>query len=179
MSVVWRGYDELLGRDVAVKVLSGQYATDEGSRDLIRAEAKVAASLSHPHLVNVHDYGEQALPGGGRVPFLVMELAEGPSLADRLAGGRLPWRAAVRMCAEVAAGLAAMHERGLVHRDVKPANVMLTRAGAKVVDFGIAAVAGDDADRCPDGLLLGTPAYLAPERVAGGVVTPATDVSAG
>jgi serine/threonine-protein kinase len=112
------------------------------------------------------------------VSFLVMELAEGPSLADRLAAGPLPWRVAVRVCAEVAAGLAAMHDRGLVHSDVKPGNVMLTRTGAKVVDFGIATVAGDHADRSPGGLVLGTPAYLAPERVTGGAVTPATDVYA-
>jgi serine/threonine-protein kinase len=178
MSVVWLGYDEVLGRDVAVKVLNEGCASDAWSRGLIRAEARVAASLSHPHLVNVHDYGEQVLPGGSRVSFLVMELAEGPSLADQLLVGRLPWHVAVRVCAEVAAGLAAMHEQGLVHRDVKPANVVLTRAGAKVVDFGIAAVAGDRADASRDGLVLGTPAYLAPERVVGGVVTPATDVYA-
>jgi serine/threonine-protein kinase len=107
-----------------------------------------------------------------------MELVDGSTLEDRLSRGPLPWRAALRLGAEVAAALAAAHARGLVHRDVKPANVMLTRSGAKVVDFGIAAVAGDTGEIRPGGVVLGTPAYLAPERMAGGPVRPATDVYA-
>src|ERR671917_2728827 len=107
-----------------------------------------------------------------------MELVDGESLAAVLARvRRLPWPAAVRICAEVSAALAAAHARGIVHRDVTPANVMLTPTGAKVVDFGISALIGEN-DIDPDGSLLGTPAYLAPERLEGGQVSPATDVYA-
>src|SRR3954462_1345721 len=107
-----------------------------------------------------------------------MELIDGESLAAVLARARkLPWQHAVRITAEVAAALAAAHARGIVHRDVTPANVMLTPTGAKVVDFGISALIGEN-DIDPDGSLLGTPAYLAPERLQGGQVSPATDVYA-
>jgi hypothetical protein len=176
MSVVWRAHDEVLGRDVAVKMLSGRYAGDAASRDLIRAEAQSAGRLSHPHVTSVYDYGEAVEPDGTRVPFVVMELVEGVTLDARLARGRLPWPVAVRVAAEVAAALAAAHARGLVHRDIKPANVMLTPAGVKVVDFGIAALVGANADSST--VVLGTPAYLAPERLGGSTVTPASDVYA-
>jgi len=178
MSVVWRAYDEVLGRQVAVKVLAAKFAADQDSRDRIRAEAQAAARLSHPHVTGVYDYGESTADDGATVPYVVMELISGRTLAERLARGPMPWRAALRVGAEVAAALAAAHARGLVHRDVKPANVMLTPAGAKVVDFGIAAIAGESGEPGPDGMLLGTPAYLAPERLAGGPVRPATDVYA-
>ena len=173
MSVVWRAYDEVLGRQVAVKVLNPEFAVDDASRERIRTEAQAAARLSHPHITNVYDYGESE-----GTAYVVMELLTGRTLSERLRMGPLPWRVALRIGAEVTAALAAAHARGLVHRDVKPANVMLTSAGAKVVDFGIAAVAGERAELGPDGTLLGTPAYLAPERLAGGPVLPATDVYA-
>jgi len=86
-----------------------------------------------------------------------MEFVPGPTLAERLEDGSLPWRDAVRVCADIADGLAAMHARGLVHRDVTPTNVILTDAGAKVVDFGIAATIGKDADASPNGAVTGTP----------------------
>jgi serine/threonine-protein kinase len=178
MSVVWRAYDEVLGRQVAVKVLAAKFASDKDSRDRIRAEAQAAARLSHPHVTGVFDYGESTGEDGATVPYVVMELISGRTLAQRLARGPMPWRAALRVSAEVAAALSAAHARGLVHRDVKPANVMLTASGAKVVDFGIAAIAGDTGDNDPEGMVLGTPAYLAPERLAGGPVRPATDVYA-
>jgi serine/threonine-protein kinase len=178
MSVVWRAYDEVLGRQVAVKVLAAKFASDKDSRDRIRAEAQAAARLSHPHVTGVFDYGESTGEDGATVPYVVMELISGRTLAQRLARGPMPWRAALRVSAEVAAALSAAHARGLVHRDVKPANVMLTASGAKVVDFGIAAIAGDTGDSDPEGMVLGTPAYLAPERLAGGPVRPATDVYA-
>ena len=178
MSVVWRGFDEVLGRQVAVKVLPPSTSADPSFRRRLRAEAQAAARLSHPHITNVYDYGEATTVDGEPVPYVVMELVDGESLAAVLARSRrLPWPAAVRICSEVSAALAAAHARGIVHRDVTPANVMLTPSGAKVVDFGISALIGEN-DIDPDGSLLGTPAYLAPERLEGGQVSPATDVYA-
>ncbi|MFI5892801.1 serine/threonine-protein kinase [Actinoplanes sp. NPDC051513] len=178
MSVVWRGFDEVLGRQVAVKVLPPSTSADPAFRRRLRAEAQAAARLSHPNITNVYDYGEATTVDGEPVPYVVMELIDGESLAAVLARTRrLPWQHAVRITAEVAAALAAAHSRGIVHRDVTPANVMLTPTGAKVVDFGISALIGEN-DIDPDGSLLGTPAYLAPERLEGGQVSPATDVYA-
>ncbi|MCG5448337.1 serine/threonine-protein kinase [Micromonospora hortensis] len=173
MSEVYRAYDEVLERDVAVKVL---IASDTNARQRIRGEAKAAARLSHPHVTSVYDYGESALDGA-QVPFVVMELLGGHTLEHRLVAGPLPPRAGLRVCAEVASALTAAHEQGLVHRDIKPGNVMLTPTGAKVLDFGIAAAAGaPEIDF--EGRLLGTPAYLAPERLQAGEVLPASDVYA-
>ncbi|MEU4470853.1 protein kinase [Micromonospora sp. NPDC023888] len=173
MSAVYRAYDEVLERDVAVKML---VASDTNARKRIRAEAKAAARLSHPHVTGVYDYGESPVDGSP-VPFVVMELLGGLTLEQRLETGPLPPRAGLRVCAEVAAALVAAHAQGLVHRDIKPSNVMLTPTGAKVLDFGIAAVAGaPEIDF--DGRLLGTPAYLAPERLDAGEVLPACDVYA-
>ncbi|WP_229830702.1 serine/threonine-protein kinase [Actinoplanes ianthinogenes] len=178
MSVVWRGFDEVLGRQVAVKVLPPSTSADPSFRRRLRAEAQAAARLSHPHITNVYDYGEATTVDGEPVPYVVMELVDGESLAAVLTRVRtLPWNTAVRISADVAAALAAAHARGIVHRDVTPANVMLTSSGAKVVDFGISALIGEN-DTDPDGSLLGTPAYLAPERLEGGQVSPATDVYA-
>jgi serine/threonine-protein kinase len=178
MSVVWRGFDEVLGRQVAVKVLAGRGSADPSLRERLRVEAQAAARLSHPNITNVYDYGETPLDGGSPVPYVVMELVDGEPLATHLAGGAaLPWESAASVCAEVAGALAAAHARGVVHRDVTPGNVMLTPGGVKVVDFGISALIGDT-DVGLDGSLLGTPAYLAPERLDGGQVSPATDVYA-
>lgn len=174
MAVVWRARDEVLGRQVAVKLLAGRYAGDPPSRARIRDEARAAATLSHPNVAQIYDFGESD-ESGTCLPYVVMELVKGPTLAQRLSRGRLPPRTVLRICGEVAAALAAAHADGLVHRDIKPANVMLTPAGAKVVDFGIAALAGPAE---PDEKLLGTPAYLAPERLTGDAVTPASDVYA-
>ncbi|MBQ0903938.1 serine/threonine-protein kinase [Micromonospora sp. U21] len=177
MSVVWRGYDEVLGRQVAVKVLASRLATDRAFRHRIRIEAQAAARLCHPNITNVYDYGE-SVQAGVTVPYVVMELVDGGSLAGRLGReGRLPWREAVTVGAEVSSALATAHARGVVHRDVTPGNVMLTSTGVKVVDFGISALVGES-EKGPDGALLGTPAYLAPERLDNGQVSPATDVYA-
>ncbi|MFF0468981.1 serine/threonine-protein kinase [Micromonospora zamorensis] len=173
MSAVHRAYDEVLERDVAVKVL---VATDHNARRRIRAEAKAAARLSHPHVTSVYDFGE-SLVDGAQVPFVVMEMLGGHTLEQRLAAGPLPPRAGLRVCAQVASALAAAHGQDLVHRDIKPGNVMLTPTGAKVLDFGIAAVAGES-EIDFEGRLLGTPAYLAPERLEAGEVLPACDVYA-
>ncbi|MFC4064893.1 serine/threonine-protein kinase [Actinoplanes subglobosus] len=178
MSVVWRGFDEVLGRQVAVKVLPPSTSADPSFRRRLRAEAQAAARLTHPNITNVYDYGEATTVDGEPVPYVVMELVDGESLAAVLARVRtLPWPTAARISAEVAAALASAHSRGIVHRDVTPANVMLTPSGAKVVDFGISALIGEN-DTDPDGSLMGTPAYLAPERLEGGQVSPATDVYA-
>ncbi|GIF09417.1 serine/threonine-protein kinase [Actinoplanes siamensis] len=178
MSVVWRGYDETLGREVAVKVLAPQLAMDRAFRDRLRQEALSAARLCHPHITGIYDFGEALLSEHLTVPYVVMELNDGESVGARIGRqGSLDWREAVMVCAEVASALATAHARGVVHRDVTPANVMLTGSGAKVVDFGISAVVGQR-DAGPDGSLLGTPAYLAPERLGGVPVSPATDVYA-
>ena len=182
MSVVWRGYDETLGRSVAVKVLSPRLADDQSFRDRLRQEALAAARLCHPHITGIFDFGESPLNSLSdarlTVPYVVMELNDGESVAARLSRqGPLPWREAVTVAVEVASALATAHARGVVHRDVTPANVMLTVTGAKVVDFGISAIVGER-DAAPDGSLLGTPAYLAPERLGGGQVAAATDVYA-
>ncbi|BEL06750.1 hypothetical protein Q0Z83_049410 [Actinoplanes sichuanensis] len=171
MSVVWRAHDEVLGRDVAVKVLAPALARDPARLAHIRDEARAVARLRHPNIVEVYDYGE-----AGSLPYLVMEVVEGRTLAHLLTAGALPWPTAVIICAQVAAALAAAHERSVVHRDVKPANVVVSQARVKLLDFGISAVSGDD-DRSA-GELLGTPAYLAPERLEHGVARPATDVYA-
>lgn len=176
MSVVWRGYDELLGRLVAIKVLSRKSADAELFSGRMRQEAMASARITHPNIAGVYDYGEIAESGGPRVPYMVMELVEGRSLANRLAEGPMPWREAVRVCAEVAAALLAAHEAGLVHRDISPANVLLTPGGAKVIDFGISAPIGEQESKS---MRLGTPAFIAPERFGkGGIVHPATDVYA-
>ncbi|WP_412737233.1 protein kinase domain-containing protein [Krasilnikovia sp. MM14-A1259] len=175
MAVVWRAHDQVLGRAVAVKVLAGRHAPDPQSRARIRTEARAAATLSHPNIAQIHDYGE-SVRDGQCVPYVVMELIEGETLQQRVTAGMLSPREVFRICGQVAAGLAAAHADGLVHRDIKPANVIVTASGAKVVDFGIAATAGPAGE--PEGELLGTPAYLAPERLTGDTVEPASDVYA-
>jgi serine/threonine-protein kinase len=176
MSEVWRAHDQVLGRDVAVKVLTAGATADPARPVRIRLEARAAAGLRHPNVVEVYDYGEAVDEAGGVRPYVVMELVEGTTLDQLLSRRTLPWDAATRICAQVAAALAAAHARGVVHRDVKPGNVMVTPDGVKLVDFGISAAAGavDEAD----GEVLGTPAYLAPERLDGGPVRVATDVYA-
>jgi eukaryotic-like serine/threonine-protein kinase len=177
MSVVWRSFDDVLGRPVAVKVLSAPTAADPAFRAAIRKEARASARLSHPHITQVYDYGEAILPDGPTVAYVVMELLSGQTIGQRLTAGPLPWREAVQIAGQVAQALAAAHRRGVVHRDIAPANVMLTATGAKVLDFGIAALAGGRGD--PDGGgLLGTPAYVAPERLDDAPAAPAADVYA-
>ncbi|MFS8520088.1 MAG: protein kinase [Micromonosporaceae bacterium] len=172
MSRVWRARDELLDRAVAVKFLGGAPAADPPAAEDARREVRAAARLTHPNVAHVYDYGRAHRPGAPPVPYLVMELVEGENLARRLAAGPLPWPEAVRVGAQVAAALCAAHRAGLVHLDVKPGNVMLTADGAKVLDFGIAALAG----AVTDGRFSGTPTYTAPERLHGSPAHPANDV---
>ncbi len=175
MSVVWRGYDDVLERPVAVKLISD--TVDPRSRPQLQAEARAAARLSHPGIAQVFDYGEAVEDTGAVVPYLVMELVNGTALSQRLAQhAALSWQRSAKVCASVADALSELHSHGLVHRDIKPANVMLTGRGAKLVDFGICARVG--AADAQDGELLGTPAYVAPERIADAPVEPASDVYA-
>ena len=179
MSEVWRGHDCVLDRPVAVKIMAPAVEGTLGAVsgvELIRTEARSAARLAHPNVANVHDFGTASGPGRD-LPYIVMELVEGQTLAEHLNAGPIDWRIGVRICAEVAAALAAAHAEHVVHRDIKPANVMLTPSGAKVLDFGIAAAAGTP-DPDPDGPVMGTPAYVAPERFEGLPATPATDMFA-
>jgi eukaryotic-like serine/threonine-protein kinase len=172
MGAVYRAVDETLGRQVAVKALRRELAADPTFLERFRREARAAAGLSHPGVAGVYDYGEL----GGQ-PFIVMELVEGETLAERLAArGRLPWREAFAIGEQVAAALAAAHAHGLVHRDVKPANILLGRDGrAKVTDFGIAQAA-QTATLTRTGMVLGSANYVAPEQAKGGHVGPAADL---
>src|SRR6266536_2494155 len=170
---VWRATDLVLARPVAVKLLRAEYAQHPETLARFRAEAQLAGSLSHPGIARVYDYGDAAWPGS---PYLVMELVDGPSLATVLAGGPLDTAQVMDVVAQAAAGLGAAHAAGLVHRDIKPANLLLGPGGqVKITDFGIAHAAGS-APLTQAGTLVGTPAYLAPERAAGAPATPASDL---
>ncbi|MEV4120801.1 serine/threonine-protein kinase [Micromonospora sp. NPDC049645] len=175
MSVIWRARDEVLDRVVALKVLAPSLAADARFRGMVREEARAAAQLVHPHLTSVHDYGETVDPDGSITSFVVMELLSGEELKLRLTEGPLPWTEAVRVGAQVAEALAAAHRLGIVHRDITPANVMMTQTGVKVLDFGIATRIGAP-DEDEDGETFGTPAYVAPERLDGAPAQPSTDV---
>jgi tRNA A-37 threonylcarbamoyl transferase component Bud32 len=159
---VWRGRDMVLARAVAVKLLRPEYAQHSEALARFRAEARHAAGVSHPGIAQVYDYGED------RQPFLVMELVDGPSLAAvLLARGPLDAGTTMDIAAQTATALSAAHAAGLVHRDIKPANLLIGPGGqVKITDFGIAHAAGS-APLTRAGTLIGTPAYLAPERVAG------------
>ena len=170
MGEVWSARDGRLARPVVVKLLREQLAGDRAVRRRFETEARAAARLGHPNVVAVFDTGEHE----GR-PYIVMERLAGPTLAEELRAGPMPVRAAMDMAADVLAGLSAAHAAGIVHRDVKPANVIRCERGTwKVVDFGIAKAAG--VDQTGPGAVYGTPSYLAPEILAGGVSTSASDV---
>jgi len=170
---VWRAEDTLLTRPVAVKLLRAELAGHTETLARFRAEARHAGALSHPAIARVYDYGDPVPP----LPaFLVMELVDGPSLAAVLAAAPLGAAQTMDVVAQVAAGLQTAHAAGLVHRDIKPANLLLAADGqVKVTDFGIAHVAGS-VPVTRTGVVMGTPAYLAPERVSGASATPAADL---
>jgi serine/threonine-protein kinase len=179
---VWRAADTVLGRGVAVKLLRPEYAGHDETLARFRAEARHAAQLAHPGIVQVYDYGlagpegVYGIAGPEGVPFLVMELVDGPSLAAVMARGPLDPSWVLDMIAQVAAALAAAHAAGLVHRDIKPGNLLLAPDGTvKITDFGIAHAAGS-APLTRTGTLPGTPGYLAPERAMGGPASPASDL---
>ncbi len=171
---VYYAMDRHLGRTVAIKLLRPTLCTDPTFVTRFEREARSAGRLNHPHIVPVYDYGEAM-----GTHYLVMEYVRGGDLRASLSRGEaLPTQTAVRVAAEVAEALGAAHARGLVHRDVKPANILLTESGqAKVTDFGIAKMLAVP-PLTPPSVLLGTPHYMAPEQAAGEAITPATDVYA-
>jgi len=175
MGEVWRGEDTVLARPVAIKLIRAEFAGDTETLTRFRAEARHSAAVSHSGIAHVYDYGEDGPKGS---PFIVMELVNGPSLTELLAGGPLPPGRVMDVVAQAATALAAAHAAGLVHRDIKPGNILIARGGiVKITDFGIAYAAGS-APLTRTGALIGTPAYLAPERIAGSPGSPASDLYA-
>jgi serine/threonine-protein kinase len=174
MATVWLADDPVLSRRVAVKILKDDLAADEATRARFRHEAIAAARLSHPCIVSTYDTGDD-----DGTAYIVMELVEGPTLRKLVQdSGGLPVRDVVRLGTQVADALDAAHRAGLVHRDVKPANVLVPPRGpVKVTDFGIAKAAGSD-DLTKTGTVMGTARYLAPEQVSGKPTDARTDVYA-
>jgi serine/threonine protein kinase len=170
MGEVWRGEDLLLRRPVAIKLMRADCAQDQEAAARFGAEARYAARLCHPGIAKVYDYCEDDRP------FLVMELVRGHSLAVVLSAGPVgTWRV-LDVVAQVALALQASHAAGILHRDIKPANLLLDGEGAvKITDFGIAQAASTPA-LTSTGIVVGTPAYLAPERIAGQSASAASDL---
>ncbi len=186
MGEVYRGRDTRLGREVAIKILPAEFARNEQLRARFEREARTISSLNHPNICTLFDVG---LQDGAH--FLVMELLEGESLADRLAKGPLPIEQVLRCGAQIADALSRAHRQGVVHRDLKPGNVMLTKVGAKLLDFGLArsgaeeapirgmtAVATQARPLTQEGTILGTFQYMAPEQLEGIEADARTDIFA-
>ncbi|MGH8934667.1 MAG: Stk1 family PASTA domain-containing Ser/Thr kinase [Acidimicrobiia bacterium] len=176
MADVYEARDLLLERRVAIKVLHSQLAADDSFVHRFRREAQAAANLSHPNIVGIYDWGH----GEDGSYFIAMELIEGRTLRDILrAEGRLLPRRAAEVAAEAAAALAVAHRAGLVHRDVKPGNIMLTREGdVKVTDFGIAHAWDDSSELTRTGAVIGTATYFSPEQAQGQPVDERSDIYA-
>ena len=185
MGEVYRARDTRLGRDVAIKVLPAEFASDPDRLRRFEQEARAVAALDHPNILAIHDIGTHE-----GAPYIVAELLEGESLRERLSGGAMPVRKAVEFAVQIAQGLAAAHEKGIVHRDLKPANVFVTKDGhVKILDFGIAkliaprslaepAQATTVAEATEAGVALGTVGYMSPEQVRGLPVDHRTDIFA-
>jgi len=186
MGEVYRARDTRLERDVAVKVLPANLSSDPSLRQRLEREAKAVSRLSHPHICTLHDIGHQ-----DGVDFLVMELVEGETLEHRLTRGPLPPEQAIRCAAQIADALAKAHKLGITHRDLKPSNVMLTKSGAKLMDFGLAKESGpaplatalnemtaDQAKLTVEGTIVGTFQYMAPEQLEGKEADARTDIFA-
>ena len=185
MGVVYRARDPRLGRDVAIKVLPAGVASNPDRLARFDREARLLAALNHPHIATIH--GVESSEAG---PALVLELVEGPTLADLVAKGPVPVREAIRLAGQIADALDAAHAKAVIHRDLKPANIKVTPEGqVKVLDFGLAkalAPASPDADRAQlptetyagsrDGVVLGTAAYMSPEHARGQPVDKRTDI---
>jgi serine/threonine-protein kinase len=177
MGQVWEGIDSRLGRRVAIKVLKAEYSTDPEFVERFRAEARTVAMLNHPGIASVYDYGETEMDGEGRTAYLVMELVNGEPLNSVLKRtGRLSLRHALDMLEQTGRALQVAHTAGLVHRDVKPGNILITPTGqVKLTDFGIAK-AVDAAPVTQTGMVMGTAQYIAPEQALGHDATAASDV---
>jgi serine/threonine-protein kinase len=172
MGEVWKAHDPIILRDVAIKILKPEYMGDPGFLERFRTEAKHAARVNHEGIANVYDYGEDS--GSA---FLVMELVPGESLATILEERKsLPSNEVLDIVSQTARALYAAHQEGLVHRDVKPGNLLITPDGqVKITDFGIARVA-DQVSLTATGQVMGTVQYLAPEQATGKPATPSTDI---
>jgi serine/threonine-protein kinase len=186
MGEVYRARDTRLDRNVAVKILAVTLAGDPQFRERFEREARTISQLTHPHICTLYDVGEQ-----DSTAFLVMELLDGETLADRLRKGALPLAEALKVAIQIGDALSAAHRRGIVHRDLKPGNVMLTKAGAKLLDFGLAkasgpVVSGAGLSMLPttppnltaQGTILGTFQYMAPEQIEGQEADARTDIFA-
>ncbi|HEY7819045.1 MAG TPA: serine/threonine-protein kinase, partial [Vicinamibacteria bacterium] len=180
MGVVYAARDERLSRTVALKTMSS-LATDESARKRFWREARAAAGVNHPHVCQIHEIGEE-----GTELFLVMELLEGESLAEKLKRGPLSLSEAISIGLEMLAALSALHASGIIHRDLKPTNVFLTRHGVKLLDFGLARPSVPERSDSPlssseltrTGTIVGTPGYMAPEQVTAGSVDARSDLFA-
>jgi eukaryotic-like serine/threonine-protein kinase len=172
---VWRATDAVLSRPVAVKLLDPGHARQPEALARFRAEARRAAAVWHVNIAHIYDYDE---PADGARPYLVMELVDGPCLAGVLAGGPLDSGRTMDIVAQTAAGLQAAHATGLIHRDIKPGNLLLASDGTvKITDFGISRAIGS-VSVTATGVVMGTAGYLAPERIAGAQAAPASDLYA-
>src|SRR5919109_2552524 len=172
MSSVYRAFDPTLERWVAIKLMHRDISTDPDQLERFRREARAVARLNHPHVVTVIDAGED-----DGAPYIVFEYVEGETLKDRIRRmGRLPIPEAVAYAIEIARGLQAAHDRRIVHRDVKPQNVLIDEEGtAKVTDFGIARSLTEEG-LTADGRVLGTTDYVSPEQALGNPVSGQTDI---
>lgn len=178
MSEVHKARDLRLSRDVAIKVLRADLARDPTFYLRFKREAQNAAALNHPAIVAVYDTGEAEIDGGP-LPYIVMEYVDGDTLRDIVRGkGPLPPRRAMEVVADVCAALDFSHKAGIVHRDMKPANIMINRAGAvKVMDFGIARALADTSNPMTQtAAVIGTAQYLSPEQARGETVDARSDV---
>jgi tetratricopeptide (TPR) repeat protein/predicted Ser/Thr protein kinase len=181
MGEVYRAHDTRLDRDVALKVLPEDVATDPKRRERFEREAKALARLSHPNIPEIHDIGTE-----GEITYAVMELLKGETLRGRVERSSIPWQEALDISGEVAQGLAAAHEQGIVHRDLKPDNIFIEATGrTRILDFGIARVdkepreaAGTRIPTAPltePGIVMGTVGYMSPEQISGQEVDRRTD----
>ena len=186
MGEVWRARDTKLGREVAIKTLPEEFANDADRVARFEREAKLLASLNHPNIAAIHGFEED-----NGTHFLVLELVEGDTLADRIKRGAIPVEESLKLALQIAEALEAAHEKGVIHRDLKPANIKVTPDGkVKVLDFGLAkAFEGDAAASVSNsptlsmaatqqGIILGTAAYMSPEQAKGLTADKRADVFA-
>lgn len=181
MGEVYRASDTRLGRTVALKFLLLDVVRGPEARQRFRREARAISNLNHSHICALYDVGEH-----DGTDYLVMEYVQGETLAARLARGRLPIHQALRLATEIADALDAAHTNGIVHRDLKPGNIMLTKSGIKLLDFGLAKEAGTAAAATETGtatvtepgMIIGTPQYMAPEQINGAAIDQRTDIFA-